>query len=99
MRLENIRSITLPENFPPFLNNIIWKTPACTVSMHPHLGTLLAFTNFILGAPYKHTAWIKRVTNPQSGQALSPRRPLSSSLVICQQQSRALHRSHVTHKW
>lgn len=84
MCLKSIGRIAFPEYLASFLDDILREVPAVAISVHTHLETQSALiptcnTRKIL------TAWIRRITRPHSGQALSPRPPLSSCLVKYQQ--------------
>lgn len=84
MCLENIGRIAFPEYLASFLDNILRQVPAVTVPVHTHLWTPLALL-YVCSSTATLTAWIKRMTRPHKGQAVSPRRSLSSCLLTRQQ--------------
>lgn len=84
MCLEDVGGVAFPEYLAPFLDDILREIPAVTVPVHAHLRTPLALVSTCTATKIL-TAWIRRITRPHSGQAVSPRRSLSSCLVTCQQ--------------
>lgn len=84
MCLENVGRVAFPEYLAPFLDDILREIPAVTVPVHTHLRTPSALLSACTARAIL-TAWIRRITRPHSGQAVSPRRSLSSCLVTCQQ--------------
>lgn len=95
MSLEDVGRVAFPEYLAPFLDNILGEIPTVTVSVHTHLWTQLVLVPTCTTRATL-TAWIRRMTRPHSGQALSPRPPLSSCLVTCQQRKgyRAIYVVH-----
>lgn len=83
MCLEDVGRIAFPEYLASFLDDILREVPAVAISVHTHLRTASAVVPTCTTRA-KLTAWIRRITRPHSGQALSPRPPLSSCLVTCQ---------------
>lgn len=85
MCLEDVGRIAFPEYLASFLDDILREIPAVAVSVHTHLWTASALVPTCITRAAL-TAWIRRMTKPHSGQALSPRPSLSSCLVLTSQQ-------------
>lgn len=83
MCLEDVGRIAFPEHLASFLNHILREVPAVTVPVHTHLWTTLALVS-ICAIRATLTAWIRRITRPHNGHAVSSRRLLSSCLLMCQ---------------